>query len=83
MTKQELISAVEGIGNEVEFLDNKGRTNVIKLYRGNQSDLFMVEVLIYSTSTYWSQADMSYEYILSILDKSKGTLFNVLKNFQY
>ena len=83
MTKQELIAAVQGVGNEVEFLDNKGRTNVIKLYRGNQSDLFMVEVLIYSTSTYWSQADMSYEYILSILDKSKGTLFNVLKNFQY
>ena len=83
MTKQELIAAVQGVGNEVEFLDNKGRTNVIKLYRGNQSDLFMVEVLICSTSTYWSQADMSYEYILSILDKSKGTLFNVLKNFQY
>lgn len=83
MTKQELIAAVQGVGNEVEFLDNKGRTNVIKLYRGNQSDLFMVEVLIYSTSTYWSQADMSYEYILSILDESKGTLFNVLKNFQY
>ena len=68
MTKEELIAAVDGAGNDVEFIDNKGRTNLIRLYRGEKSDLFMVEVLINSTSTYWSQSDMSYEYILSILE---------------
>jgi len=67
MTKEELIAAVDGTGNNVEFRDDQGRTNLIKLYR-EKSDLFMVETLIYSTSIYWSQSDMSYEYILSILE---------------
>jgi hypothetical protein len=67
MTKEELIAAVDGAGNNVEFRDDQGRTNLIKLYR-EKSDLFMVETLIYSTSIYWSQSDMSYEYILSILE---------------
>lgn len=67
MTKEELIAAVEGAGNNVEFTDKKGRTNLIKLYRGEEQDLFMVKTLIYATSIYWSQSDMDYEYILSIL----------------
>jgi hypothetical protein len=67
MAKEELIAAVDGAGNNVEFRDDQGRTNLIKLYR-EKSDLFMVETLIYSTSIYWSQSDMSYEYILSILE---------------
>jgi hypothetical protein len=67
MTKEELIAAVDGAGNNVEFIDNQGRTNLIKLYR-EKSDLFMANTLIYSTSIYWTQSDMSYEYILSILE---------------
>ena len=68
-TAAELVALVADREKQVLFRDNKGRTNKIGFYRGEESDRFYVSTLVYSTSIYWSDSDMSHEYIMSILDE--------------
>ena len=69
ITAAELVALVADREKQVLFRDNKGRTNHIGFYRGEESDRFYVRTLVYSTSIYWSDSDMSHEYIMSILDE--------------
>ncbi len=69
MTKLELITAVADREKQVKFRDKNNRTNKILFYRGEESDRFLVDTLVYSTSIYWTSSDMDYEYIMSILDE--------------
>ena len=68
-TAAELVALVADREKQVLFRDNKGRTNKIGFYRGEESDRFYVSTLVYSTSIYWSDSDMRHEYIMSILDE--------------
>ena len=69
ITKAELVALVADREKQVLFRDINGRTNTIGFYRGDESNRFYVCTLVYSTSIYWSDSDMSYEYIMSILDE--------------
>ena len=69
ITAAELVALVANREKQVLFRDNKGRTNKIGFYRGEESDRFYVRTLVYGTSIYWTDSDMSYEYIMSILDE--------------
>ena len=64
-----LVASVQNSDKRICFRDINGRTNKISFYRGEESDRFYVHTLVYSTSIYWSDSDMSYEYIMSILDE--------------
>ena len=69
ITAAELVALVANREKQVLFRDINGRTNHIGFYRGEESDRFYVRTLVYSTSIYWSDSDMSHEYIMSILDE--------------
>ena len=69
MTKIELVAAVSEKEKQVMFRDKDGRTNTIGFYRGPESGHFMVHTLVYASSIYWSQSDMSHEYIMSVVDE--------------
>ena len=69
MTKTDLVAAVADREKQVMFRDKDGRTNKIGFYRGPISDCFMVHTLVYASSIYWSQSDMSHEYIMSVVDE--------------
>ena len=69
ITAAELVALVANREKQVLFRDINGRTNHIGFYRGEESDRFYVSTLVYGTSIYWSDSDMSYEYIMSILDE--------------
>jgi hypothetical protein len=69
ITAAELVALVADREKQVLFRDNKGRTNRIGFCRNEETNTFYVRTLVYSTSIYWSDSDMDYEYIMSILDE--------------
>ena len=64
-----LVASVQTSDKRISFRDNEGSINKIGFYRGDATNTFYVHTLVVSTSTYWSDSDMSYEYIMSILDE--------------
>ena len=69
ITAAELVALVANREKQVLFRGINGRTSHIGFYRGEESDRFYVRTLVYGTSIYWTDSDMSYEYIMSILDE--------------